>query len=141
MENVILKELTTGRCGLVSLGYFFYLTATDEGLNIKWVGFIPFSSIEKITSEKSWGFKWIRIIHNSPKMYRDVKFVSVMPNAWLELFEKKGVLIDDTVNVRNCDTTRLKFWKCINLTAGFLGIIAAVTAIVVMILGMLRNIK
>ncbi|MCG3205194.1 MAG: hypothetical protein KCHDKBKB_01913 [Elusimicrobia bacterium] len=135
MENIILKELTTGSCGFVCLKYCFYISALNEGIKIKGVGFLPFSSIEKVTSEQSWGLKWIRILHNDSKMYEKVRFISTNPNAWLEMFQNKGIPIDDQVNIRNSDTKWLRIWKIVNLAAGVLGALAAIVAIVACILG------
>ena len=135
----MITELTSGTFGKwLWYRYCFWISFDNGKITIKTPfkkRIIPLDMVEKLSSTKLLFIDGLRLFHHTPNVSQRITFISVNPKGWFEAFEESGVKTEDPQNLRTTSMGLIKFFKYTNLFAGFLGLIAAIVALVVVLVG------
>jgi hypothetical protein len=147
-QNKQLKEKTIGCLNLTSYVSTFNISHSENDIIIE-VPFkrvvIPFSEIDKITFKKRVGMHWYiggcwQIEHHCKNAPKNIGFIPFNQEAWLSIFEQKGVNIDDRENLKKVNSAKWEKANRINRIIGAIGIImVGIGAVVAVIIGILKN--
>lgn len=129
MTEAVLSEWTSGSVGWMHMRGLCFISLDDEGIKIRGFRRISFGSIERVVSEKYWGFPYLRIVHRESGVNPNVRFISTNWNAWFTALEERGIRTEDPLRLRDANTTGIKLAKAVNLLVGTLALVAVAYAL------------
>jgi len=141
-ENNQLKESTCGCLNFTAYTSVFDISHTENAIVIT-VPFkkviIPFSEIDKISFKKRIGINWFfggcwQIEHHCQNAPKNIGFIPYNQEAWLSIFEQKGINIEDRWNLKKVDSKKWEKANRGNKIIGVVGLIAAIGAVVAILL-------
>ncbi len=146
-QNNQIKENTTGCLNFASYISLFNISHSENEIIIE-VPFrkviIPFSEIDKITFKKRVGVHWYiggcwQIEHHCKNAPKNIGFIPYNQEAWLSIFEHKGIDLKDRDNLTKVNSKRWQKANKINKFIGAVCITVALGALIVAIIGFLKN--
>ena len=141
----MIKEFTSGTFGKwLWYRYCFWISFDKEKVIVRTPfkkRIIPVKMIEKLLSTKLPFVNGLVLINHALNISPQITFISVNPRGWFEAFEQVGIQTEDPQNLRTASTGWVKFFKYLNLFAGFLGLMVALAALVLVLIVLLFHVR
>ncbi|MBU0533553.1 MAG: hypothetical protein KJ887_01965 [Candidatus Omnitrophica bacterium] len=150
MNEKELNEITSGTLGLIMWRNCFSVKLFDQELIVR-IPFkkasIPLTDIYKVKLQGYMRYrfgisyalsgKYLKILHRTPKTPQNICFLTENWNAWVDMFKKRGILVD----ISEADGPQLnaKLVKGITLFFIIISSILAIAALVVAIIAFIKT--